>query len=106
MLGTLVGALVVVLAAGRVPLAVLVVVAVAALLLGMAYKPVVPVLAGAGSALAVVVLVGAPSGALETVAALRLLDTLLGAGIALAAGYLLWPRDPADADEVATPRTA
>lgn len=95
-LATVLGVLVVGVAADLVPVAVLVGIAVAALLFGMAYKPVVPVLAGAASALSVVVLVGAPSGAVGSVASRRLLDTLIGAGLALASTYLLWPRDQPD----------
>lgn len=96
---TVLGVLVVDLAADLVPAAGLVAIAVAALLFGMAYKPVVPLLAGAASALSVVVLVGAPSGAIGSVASRRLLDTLIGAGLALASMYLLWPRDQPDASE-------
>ncbi len=98
---TLLGVVVVGLAAGWLPVGVLVAVAVIAFLLGVAYTPVYPILAGAASALAVVVLVGAPSGAVESAASRRLVDTLIGAGLALASTYLLWPRDAPDVDEPA-----
>ncbi len=99
-LATLIGVGVVGLAAGWFPVGVLVAIAVVAFLLGLAYTPAYPVLAGAASALAVVVLVGAPAGEVESAASRRLIDTLIGAGLALAFTYLLWPRDAPDVEAV------
>ncbi|TIC79666.1 hypothetical protein E8D34_11805 [Nocardioides sp. GY 10113] len=88
------------------PLGTLLAAAGAAFLLGQAYKPVVPLLGGAATSFAAVVFVGAPSADLTGTGALRLVDTLIGVGIALAANYLLWPRDRPDDAEVITEPTA
>ncbi|MCL8026573.1 FUSC family protein [Nocardioides bruguierae] len=93
---TFLGVLLVPLTAQHLPTAVVLVLAVVCLLVGLAYQPVLPVLAGAVSALGVVLLVGAPTGAAEELALRRLVDTLVGAGLALVATYLLWPRDRPD----------
>ncbi len=71
--------------------------AVAALVLGLAYQPSYPVTAGALTALGAVLLAGAPSGRITAWAAHRVVDTLGGCALALAGTYLLWPRDPSDA---------
>ncbi len=93
---TAIGVLVVLGLAEVLPVAVLVAAALAAMVLGLAYKPVNDVLAGAASAFAVVVLVGAPGANATALAPRRLLDTVIGAAIALAFTYLLWPRDLPD----------
>ena len=40
-----------------------------------------------------ILMAGAPTGAIGTWSTHRLLDTVVGCTIALAANYLLWPRD-------------
>ena len=40
-----------------------------------------------------VLMAGAPTGAIGTWSTHRLLDTIVGCTIALAANYLFWPRD-------------
>lgn len=78
-----------------VPVPVLVVAAGAFLILGIAYADRYP-LAGTGlMSIAVVVMTGAPSGDIESWALHRLVDTLLGCLLAVAATLVLWPRDPA-----------
>ena len=82
----------------NVPPRVLLILAFAAILLGVAYQPTVPMLAGGLAAMGAILLVGAPSGAIGTWALHRVLDTALGCALALASTYLLWPRDEAEAD--------
>jgi uncharacterized membrane protein YccC len=59
---------------------------------GIGIGPPYPVIGGGFTTIGSVLLAGAPTGAVGDWAQRRLLDTLLGCAIALAA-YLLWPRD-------------
>ncbi|MEQ6902918.1 FUSC family protein [Nocardioides sp. YIM 152588] len=93
---TLLGVVVVAVLGELLPLGALLALAVLAFLFGQAYKPVVPLLGGAASSFAAVVFVGAPTANLGSTGAHRLVDTLIGVAIALAASYLLWPRDRAE----------
>lgn len=68
-----------------------------ALLAGIAYGQRYPLVAGGLTAMGAVLLAGAPTGAVGHWAAHRLFDTVVGAGLALAATILLWPRDRPDA---------
>lgn len=95
---TVVGVAVLILASALLPLWVLVGGAVLLVLLGTAYKAAFPMLAAAATTMGAIVMVGAPAGSITGYAALRLVDTLAGAGIALAFSYLLWPADRPDAD--------
>lgn len=90
---TLLGVVVVALAATLLPGAVLLVLALGGVVVGTAYKPVNEVLAGAAVAFAVVVLVGLPTASVASTAPYRLLDTVIGTSIALLFSYALWPRD-------------
>ena len=67
--------------------------AAAALLTGVACQERLPVVGSALNALGAIMMVGLPSGAVTEWAAHRLVDTLIGAAIAVAAVVLLWPRD-------------
>ncbi len=60
---------------------------------GIGIGPPYPVLGGGLTTIGSVLLAGAPTGAVGDWALRRLLDTLLGCAIALAATYLLWPHD-------------
>ena len=93
---TLVGVALLELLALVVPDTWLVALGVAAVLLSIALSPPYPIVAGGLGAMGAVVLVGAPAGDIGSWAGHRLLDTLIGCGLALAAMYLLWPRDKAD----------
>ena len=95
---TVVGVVVLILLSALLPVWVLVGGAVPMVLLGTAYKASFPMLAAAATTIGAIVMVGAPAGSITGYAALRLVDTLAGAGIALAFAYLLWPADRPDAD--------
>lgn len=60
---------------------------------GIGLAPPYPVIGGGLTTIGSVLLAGAPSGAIGDWAQRRLLDTVVGCGIALVATYLLWPRD-------------
>ena len=94
--GTVVGVAVLLPLSALLPTAALVVGAVPLVLVGTAYKARYPVQADAAVAMAAITMIGAPTGAIAGFAALRLLDTLVGAGIALGFLYLLWPTDRPD----------
>ncbi len=74
-------------------------IAAIALVVGVAAQERHPVAGAALTALGAIMIVGLPSGAVTEWAAHRLVDTLIGASIALAAMLLLWPRD-APSDEL------
>jgi hypothetical protein len=65
---------------------------------GVGLSPPYPILGGGLTTIGSVLMAGAPTGAIGTWSTHRLLDTLVGCGIALVATYLLWPRDD-EADE-------
>lgn len=52
-----------------------------------------------------ILMAGAPTGDVTAWAGNRLLDTVLGCAIALAATYLLWPRDRASQEVIPVPAT-
>ncbi len=98
-ISTLVGVVLLGLLAVVVPRPLLFASAGVAILVGMAYSRRYPLVASGLTAMGAILLTGAPTGAIGTWAGRRVLDTLLGAGLALAATYLLWPRDdPAPAE--------
>ncbi len=90
---TVVGVAAVLALSALLPIWVLVAGSVLLLLVGVAYKAGYPLLADAAMAMGAIVLVGAPAGAITDYAALRLADTVAGAGIALGFTYLLWSTD-------------
>lgn len=94
-ISTVVGVVLLGLLAVVVPRPVLFASAGIAILLGMAYSRRYPVVASGLTAMGAILLAGAPTGAIGTWAGRRVLDTLIGAGLALAATYLLWPHDRA-----------
>lgn len=96
---TLVGVVLLGLLALLLPESAALVFALAALLLGIAYSPTYPLVAGGLTAMGAILLVGAPAGEIGTWALHRLLDTALGCALALASMYLLWPRDKPDVDD-------
>lgn len=65
---------------------------------GLLYGDRYPLPAGVATTMGTILFAGAPSGAIGTWATHRLLDTALGCGLAIAATFLLWPRDAPDAD--------
>jgi hypothetical protein len=78
-----------------VPVRVLFAAAAALLLIGLAYAGRYP-LAGAGlMSIAAILFAAAPRGEFGDWASRRLLDTLVGCALAVAATALLWPADPA-----------
>lgn len=95
---TLVGVALLLPLAAVIPTSVLVGAGAVLVVGSVAYRPRYPLLAGAATAMGAVILVGAPSGAISDFAVLRLLDTAVGAGVALASTYLLWPKDAPDDD--------
>ena len=99
-LSTIVGVVLLGLLALAVPHGVLFGSAVVLLLVGMAYGSRYPVLGGALSAMGAILLVGAPTGEVGTWATHRVVDTVIGSALALAATYLLWPKDVPDGPAV------
>jgi hypothetical protein len=78
-----------------VPARLLFAAAAAFLLIGLAYSGRYP-LAGSGlMSIAAILFVAAPRGEFADWASRRLVDTLIGCGLAVAATALLWPADPA-----------
>lgn len=96
--GTLLGVIALQVLALVVNVEVLIALGTLALLPGIAYSRRYPVLAGGLTAFAVVVFTGAPAQAIGTWATHRLWDTALGCALALAAQYLLWPRERSETD--------
>ncbi|GAG15636.1 unnamed protein product, partial [marine sediment metagenome] len=90
---TLIGVVLIGLLALLLPASTALVFALAALLLGIAYSPTYPLVAGGLTAMGAILLVGSPAGEIGSWALHRLLDTALGCALALASMYLLWPRD-------------
>jgi uncharacterized membrane protein YccC len=66
------------------------------LLAGIGLGPPYPIVSGGLTTIGSILLAGEPTGEIEVWAQHRLLDVLLGCAIALAATYLLWPRDQAE----------
>lgn len=76
------------------------------LFLGITYTKTYPVPAGALTAMGAILLAGTPTGAIGHWAGHRLLDTVVGCALALAATYLLWPHDKPDDDLQPVPATS
>lgn len=81
------------------PVELLVLLAGLAMLPGIAYVRRYPLLSGGLLALSAIVAAGAPSGQIDEWASRRVVDTVLGCAIALAAQALLWPRDRAPMED-------
>lgn len=81
-------------AAAFAPVALLVAASAALLVGGVVFSGRYPLAGNVALAVAVVVAAGAPHGEIGAWATRRLIDTLAGCGLALAAIGLLWPRDP------------
>lgn len=60
---------------------------------GIGLSPPYPIVGGGLTSIGSILLAGAPTGDVTGWAGHRLLDTILGCAIAVAATYLLWPRD-------------
>jgi uncharacterized membrane protein YccC len=69
---------------------------------GIGLGPAYPTVGGAFTSIGSILMAGAPTGAIGDWTQRRLLDTLVGCAIALAATHLLWPKDT----EAQTPVTA
>ena len=65
----------------------------ATLILGVGLGPPYPIVGGGLTTIGSILMTGAPTGEIASWAGRRLLDTLVGCGVALLATYLLWPRD-------------
>ncbi|WP_347345347.1 FUSC family protein [Microbacterium sp.] len=91
--GTVLGVVATGLLALFLPSLVLAALAAAALLTGVACQERLPVVGAALNAFGAIMIIGLPHGAVTEWAAHRLVDTLIGAAIAVAAVLLLWPRD-------------
>jgi uncharacterized membrane protein YccC len=60
---------------------------------GIGLSPPYPIIGGGFTSIGSILMAGAPTGAIGTWSTHRLLDTVVGCAIALAANYVLWPRD-------------
>ena len=60
---------------------------------GIGLSPPYPIVGGGLTSIGSILMAGAPTGDIAGWATHRLLDTIVGCGIALLATYLLWPRD-------------
>jgi hypothetical protein len=90
--GTLVGVVGVVALTSVLPRSAALPMALVSLALSLALSTRSTWLSAAFGAAAAAILVGLPSGDFAAYAGARLVDTFLGSALALAAGYLLWPR--------------
>jgi uncharacterized membrane protein YccC len=72
---------------------------------GIGLSPPYPIIGGGLTTFGAVLLAGAPTGDVTGWAGNRLLDTIVGCGIALVATYLLWPRDRETVETVPAPAT-
>jgi uncharacterized membrane protein YccC len=90
---TLFGVVVLAVASLVVPDRVLFSLGVVILFGGIGLSPPYPIVGGGLTSIGSILLAGAPTGDLTSWAGHRLLDTILGCAIAVAATYLLWPRD-------------
>lgn len=63
------------------------------ILAGIGLSPPYPTVGGGLTAIGSILLAGAPTGDIAGWAGHRLLDVVIGCAIALAATYLLWPKD-------------
>jgi Fusaric acid resistance protein-like len=60
---------------------------------GIGLSPPYPIIGGGFTSIGSILMAGAPTGAIGTWSTHRLLDTVVGCAIALAANYVLWSRD-------------
>jgi MFS family permease len=90
---TLFGVVVLAVASLVVPDRVLFSLGVVILFGGIGLSPPYPIVGGGLTSIGSILLAGAPTGDVTSWAGHRLLDTILGCAIAVAATYLLWPRD-------------
>jgi hypothetical protein len=90
---TVFGVLLLAVASLVVPNEVLFSLGVVILFAGVGLTPAYAMLGGGFTTIGSVLMAGAPTGAIGTWSTHRLLDTLIGCAIALAATYVLWPRD-------------
>lgn len=90
---TLFGVVVLAVASLVVPDKVLFSLGVVILFTGIGLSPPYPIVGGGLTSIGSILLAGAPTGDVTGWAGHRLLDTILGCAIAIAATYLLWPRD-------------
>ena len=72
---------------------------------GIGLSPAYVIVGGGLTSIGSILMAGAPTGDIAGWAGHRLLDTMLGCGIALVATYLLWPRDREAKDTVPAPAT-
>jgi uncharacterized membrane protein YccC len=70
---------------------------------GIALSPPYPIVGGGLTAIGSILMAGAPTGDVTSWAGNRLIDTVIGCVIALAAMYLLWPRDREEEATVPVP---
>jgi fusaric acid resistance family protein len=90
---TLFGVVALAIASLVVPDKVLFSLGVVILFTGIGLSPPYPIVGGGLTSIGSILLAGAPTGDVTGWAGHRLLDTILGCAIAVAAMYLLWPRD-------------
>jgi MFS family permease len=72
---------------------------------GIGLSPAYAIVGGGLTSIGSILMAGAPTGDVTGWAGHRLLDTIVGCGIALVATYLLWPRDREDRETVPVPAT-
>ena len=63
------------------------------LMAGIGLSPPYPIVGGGFTSMGSILMAGAPTGDLTGWAGHRLVDTIIGCAIAIAANYLLWPGD-------------
>ena len=102
---TLFGVVLLAVASLIVPDRVLFAFGVVILFAGIGLSPAYAIVGGGLTSIGSILMAGAPTGDVTGWAGHRLLDTILGCGIALVATYLLWPRDREDKDTVPVPAT-
>jgi uncharacterized membrane protein YccC len=72
---------------------------------GIGLSPAYAIVGGGLTSIGSILMAGAPTGDVTSWAGNRLLDTIVGCGLALVATYLLWPRDREDKEPVPVPAT-
>jgi hypothetical protein len=97
---TLFGVVALAVASVVVPDRVLFSLGVVILFVGIGLSPPYPIVGGGLTSVGSILLAGAPTGDVTGWAGHRLLDTMLGCAIAIAATYLLWPRDREEPEAV------
>jgi hypothetical protein len=75
------------------------------LFIGIGLSPPYPIVGGGLTTIGAILLAGAPTGDIAGWAGHRLIDTVVGCAIAVAATYLLWPRDRETTETVPAPVT-